>query len=877
MIPAPLPPIVVWLLRRVVPDRAVDSILNDLKDDYAAVRSTHAALPAAWWLARETSSLAVAYAVAPFGRAMRSVPMWSRDLRLVVRGLRHRPLAALGAAAMLSSGLTAVLVTAGLSSALLFRPISAVHGEALRRVGAVDRQGRASFQMSYPEFQVVRERLADSATLTSVTLQPVLLRANSVSVQTMAEVVDGQYFTLTGMRPRIGRGLTTADDTAIATPVAVISAPLWRDRFGESSAVLGASIFLNGAAYSVVGVADTLGSSGFLGASVDAWVSLAHGDALLNRGWRTDVTQRWLTAFALPASSVVELEARLTAAAADLAKAYPELWRGRRLQTAPGAVLVGAQRATVTMLAAILVGFAVLIIAVAGANVGGLLLARAAAERRQIAIHLSLGAGRGAVGRRLLIEGGLLGLVGGCLALAMYGWVRTGFEDISLLPTLALRLRLPFDARLIGVVVAASVTSGLALAIGPAIWASRLDLARALGDASARSSSGRGLARTRHVLVSAQVCLSLVLVVGGTLFTRSLDALTAVDAGFPRDRLVALDFDVEPSHAAMSELSALAPEALGRVSQLPGITGAAMANRAPIDPSTPMIAVRAAAGDAGATTAEVSFYLATESYFDTLGLPLVAGRAFTAAEAGSRADVVIVNETLAEMFWPRGDAVDRSLYLGADATTVRVVGVARNSKYRTLSESARPHLYRPTPPALGLTLLARTSGDSYEALGAIQRTLDGVGPGLVGFFPRTLDDHLAIDLLPTLAAARAATAVGMLALVLSAVGLYGLVAWFVELRRREIGVRMALGATPANVRSLIVRQALGTAAPGIAAGLVAAPVLALLTRSALFGVQPLDPVALGAGLLALALVVVSASYVPSRRATRVDPAVALRN
>jgi predicted permease len=378
------------------------------------------------------------------------------------------------------------------------------------------------------------------------------------------------------------------------------------------------------------------------------------------------------------------------------------------------------------------------------------------------------------------------------------------------------------------------------------------------------------------VLVSAQVCLSLTLVVGATLFTRSLDALATVDVGFPRDRLVALDFDVEPTQLAISELPALAQEALTRVSQLPDITSAAMANRAPIDQSTPGVEVRARAGDT-ATIGDVGFYLATDRYFETVGLAIVAGRAFTASEARSGADVVIVNETLAERLWPRGDAAERSLYLVAEARTVRVVGVARNSKYRTLSESARPHLYRPTPPTLGLTLLARTSGDPYQTLGMIQRTLDGVGPGLVGFFPRTLDDHLAIDLLPTRAAARAATALGALALILSTAGLYGLVAWFVELRRREIGVRMALGASPSSVRSLIVRQALRTAIPGMVAGLMLASIFAIVTRSALFGVQPLDPIALGVGLAALAVVVGSASYLPSRRATRVDPASALRN
>jgi hypothetical protein len=301
-----------------------------------------------------------------------------------------------------------------------------------------------------------------------------------------------------------------------------------------------------------------------------------------------------------------------------------------------------------------------------------------------------------------------------------------------------------------------------------------------------------------------------------------------------------------------------------------------MSNRAPIDQSTPATEVRASAID-GATLPEVTIYLATDRYFETVGIPIIAGRSFTAAETNAESDVVIVNEMLAARLWPEGDALDRSLYLVSDAKTVRVVGVARNSKYRSISEPPRPHIYRPIRPGIGRTLLARTSGDSRETLRALQRTLDGVGPGLVGFFPRTLDDHLAIDLLPTRAAAAAASAVGSLALLLSAVGLYGLVSWFVELRRREIGVRMALGANAKDVRRLVVRQALSTALPGMIAGVLLSAALGFVSRASLFRVGPVDPAALAAGVGMLAAVVVAAAYVPSRRATRVDPANALRN
>jgi hypothetical protein len=272
---------------------------------------------------------------------------------------------------------------------------------------------------------------------------------------------------------------------------------------------------------------------------------------------------------------------------------------------------------------------------------------------------------------------------------------------------------------------------------------------------------------------------------------------------------------------------------------------------------------------------DVTFYLVTAAYFDTVGIPLIAGRGFSTAESESRADVVVVNAALAAALWPRGDAIDRTIYV--TDTALRVVGVARDAKYRTITESGRPHFYRPTPPALGLTLLARTADDPRAALRALQQTLDTVGPGLVGFFPRTLDDHLAIELLPTRAAAAAATGLSAVALVFSGIGLFGLVSWFVAMRSREIGIRLALGASAGSIRALVVGHAVRTALPGLIAGAFLAVALALLARTALFGVAPLDPAAFAAGIVALVMVVAAAAYGPSRRASHIDAASLLRD
>ena len=862
------------MLRGVVPSRDRDQVLAELDDDYRQVRATRSPWAAASWLGRESASLLWAFA----GQALASTrtwgPIWTRDARLVVRGLRRAPLATFGAAATLAAGFLAILVTAGLSSALLFRPVSALHGDALRRVASVDASGHVSYRLSFIELERVREQLSASAAVAAANLQPVVLRADGADLQTMVEVVDGGYFGLVGARMILGRELVSTDDRSGAPPVVVIGEGLWRRRFGADPSIVGRMLDVNRVTFTVVGVTAASGSASALGAGVDAWAPLAQGEALLSAGWRTDLGARWFSVFVLPSASTAEVEARLSGASAELARRHPEVWRGRALRTDAGGLVTGSQRRGVATLAWILAILATLILAVGAANVGGLLLARAAAAERHTAIHLSMGAGRAAIIRRLLFEGVLLGWIGGGIAVALYVWARRALAQVTLLPTLALRLDLPLDGAGVMTVVLFSGLAGALLAVGPALWSVRAQHAAALGGGHARAIGDRGASRVRRVLVATQISVSLALVIGAALFSRSLGALETVDVGFSKRGLVAMDFDLEPA-GPPGQAATLARTALELASLAPGVTAAAMSNRAPIDGSTPLVEVRRERS--GAPVGDVTMYQATPHYFETVAVALLAGRAFTAEECGRAADVVIVNESLARRLWADGDPIGRSLVVGASERVVRVVGVARNSKYRSIAETGQLHLYLPTPPGFHLTLLARTTGDPREALRALQQALDRAGPGVVGFFPRTLDDHLEIELLPTRAAARAAAGLGSVALVMSTVGLYGLVSWFVERRRREIGVRLAIGARPADIVQLVVRQTAAAAAPGLAAGIGLAAVLGVVARSALLGIGPLDPTAFAAGVAALTAVVGIAAGLPSWRASRVDPTVALRD
>lgn len=874
------------LLGRVMPGRVAGDAADDLLAEFGHTRRNRGRAAAAALLAREVGSLSVASTLAWMVRLPRLAVVLRRDTAYALRALARRPWSSLAAAMMLAAGLAAVTAAAGLASSLLFRPISSRYGSEIQRLASTDAAGRLRLGFSEAELAVVRDTLGAAARIAYANLQPVVVRAAGADIQTVAEVVGGGYFDLVELDVTVGRPLVEADASSGAPPLAVISARLWRDRFGADAASLGETLRINGRAFTIVGVAAGTSTANLLGGSVDAWITVAHADAMLDRDWRSNPARRWWTTLVhrrrepgagsrQPESGGPELSAALQRATADLATRHADDWRERKLTLEPGTIVTGRQRDAAITVSIVLTGFAVLILGAAAANVGGWLLAAAAAERGRAAIQLAIGSGRSAIVRRHLLEGAIVGAAGGAIALALYVWIRNELAEVALLPTLSLRLDLPFDAQVIAITIGSGVMAGLALALGPAVWVTRLDVAQALRDGAGRAAAGAGLSRARRVLVAAQVAISVALLAGASLFSRSLDALETLDVGFPRAGLIAMDFDLEPS-APAAMMPSLAGEALRRAHAVPGVAAAAMASRAPIDASTPTLSV-GVPGFAGRPIGDVTFYEITDAYFDVIGLPIVRGRAFTAPESLREDDVAIVNEGLAEWLWPDGDPLGRAIVLHPQERTVRVVGVARDSKYRSLSEPRRPHLYLPMPPNFSRSLLVRTNDDPSRTMRAVQAALDEVGPGVVGFFPRTEDDHLAIDMLPTTAASRAASVLGALAVVLSATGLYGIVMWFVEVRRREIGVRVALGASANAVRGLVVTQAARAAAPGLAIGLAMAVALAAIGRSLFVGIGVFDPVSLVLGTGVLGVIVATASYLPSRRATRVDPLIVLRD
>lgn len=865
-----VPRLLILLLERLVPRERRSETIGDLCEEYDVVKRQRGRWTARAWAWTQAASLAGAWAGVRVRSAFRPRALLHRDAQLAWRALRRRPLAAVSAAAMLGVGLVAVGLAAALGHTLLDRPVSDTFGHRVQRVGALESSGRLQSRFSTLEFGQIEDHLGSSGLVGAVGLEPALIHSGNARRQTLAEVVSPHYADVIGMPLQIGRPLLSIDHDPGGAAAAIISDVLWRDLFGRQPSALNASLFVNGRAFAIVGVARPGPPSSFLGASVDVWVPLAQADVVYSPGWRADPARRSLGLFVLPAREDSELALELGRATASLARDYPVPWRERSLTLVPATAMLGAQRATAQYLWRILLALSVLILGAAGASVSGMLFASAAAGRRDAAIDLAIGAGHGAAPRRLLVAGSFLGTAAALIAWGLYVWARTWMADITLLPTLSLRLQLPEPWSLLPLLVPAGILVGLSVAMAPALWLSRQVPSYRLNQA-ARSIGDRGLARARQWLIGAQVAVALVLLVGAMLFQRSLDRLTRVDLGVTSNGLLAFDFDIEPNTAGERRPASLAAEALRQARALPGVTAAAMANRAPVDLSTPVLNV--ALPQSAATAVEVTFNSVTHGYFDTVGTPIIRGRSFV---EGERDDVVIVNETLARRLWPAGDALGRRLQLVGDHRAVEVIGVARDARYRAIDETGLPHLYLTAQPDFGQALLVRTVNEPRRMLYVVQDMLDGIGPGVAGFFPRTHDDHLAIQRLPARVATAAATWFGGLALALCGMGLYGLVSWFVALRQTEMAVRLALGASRRDVERLVLRQAFAATVPGVISGLLLLAGGVALARGLLYGLGAVDGVAVVIGLAALLAVVVAASWRPARQAGRTDPASALR-
>jgi predicted permease len=648
---------------------------------------------------------------------------------------------------------------------------------------------------------------------------------------------------------------------------------------------VGKGVRINGAPYTVVGVAEERFNGSRLSGVVDVFLPITTAMALLPDagGMREQRGAVWLELLGrlAPGATPAQAQAELTTIANSLAARYPDTNKERGIRVAPGIGLDPSTRSDITKFMTVLFGVVGLVLLIACANVANLLLARGSARARELAVRASLGASRSRLVRQLLAEGFLLALLGGVAGVALGAL------------SLRLVLRLPVfvnsfngiavsvDPRVMAFAIGAMLVSGLLFALPPAFRTSRVDLVTALKLGTPGSGDGRS--RLRGGLVVAQLALSLVLLVAGGLFVRTLQALYRIEPGFDTRQVLVATVDPGLQGYDEARMTRLFDEFQERVRAVPGVERAAMGFIVPLggggwDTRIYPLDAKPTPDDPGIKSDINAVF---PGYFETLGMRLVGGRDFNSADRAGSPAVAVINETIADQLWPGGNAVGQRFRVGGGGEQVlEVVGVVRTARYRSLVEPPRPFFYRPFAQAFraSMTMHVRVaSGDPYAVLPGVRRALDELDRDLPLSRVTTLERRLSSSVGAQRTAATLVGMYGVLALVLAAVGLYGSMAYSVSRRTREMGVRMALGARASEVRRHVLAQAARIAGVGVVLGLLAAIPATRLVRSQLFGVEPGDPLTLVAVIVMLVTAAVAAAYVPARRATRVDPVVALRS
>jgi predicted permease len=841
--------------------------------------------------------------------------LW-QDIRYGARALRRRPGFAAVAVVTLALGIGVNTALFTVFDAFALRPLPLKDPARLVYVEGRGQAGERRNLFSYPDYLDLRERAAsfDGLAAMNKVAAPLgeALPGGEADVPAPdadyvpLQLVSADYFSVLGAGLTLGRAFSPEEERSpAAAPVVVLSQWFWQRRFNSDPHVLGRGLKLRGETFTVVGVT----AQGFVGTSPDApagWVPLATRDRLIPAGsWNHG---RWLDGRDADSFVLVgrlkggvgraQAEAEASLLVSQLARAYPGEGRktGARLVSGMTFVNLTEEEMPVVVPLLVAVGFVLLI---ACANVANLLLARGASRQKEIGVRLALGATRARLVRQLLTESVLLALAGGAAGLVLAVWALDALMPVVLsgLPLPAglketFALDLSPDYRVFAFTLAASLLAGVVAGLAPALESSRPDLTSALKEEGSAAGARLSRSRLRDALVVAQTAVCLTLLVGAGLLVRNAAKVRAFDTGLDAEHILAAAVDLRKVEGERRSASDVRRQLVERLRALPGVKSVSQAHRQPLAGPAPSTAVQPeGAGEGARLSAQYNFV--SPEYFDTLGIRVVRGRPFTAQEANSGVPVVVVSEATARRFWPGEDALGKHIRIAAAAARAggtgtpdagaaaapqfEVVGVARDTRSGWVWREDETYLYVPLRPEsdLGQYLLVRSdAGDPRALAPVVRREAEALGNLLVSV--RAVGDSLDFQAAPFRAMATLAAALGALALLLAAGGLYGVMSFVVSRRTREIGVRVALGAAPRDVVGLFLRRGAKLVGLGLLLGVAGGVAVSRLLASALVNVSPLDPTAFVGVSLFLACVALLACYIPARRATKVDPMVALR-
>jgi predicted permease len=882
------PPIFDWVLRRVLPPgSAGDSIRGDLIEELSSSRDPRRARRR---FRAQVISVAMAYGARrtlPHDRQPRRQVMDTlRQLvKFAVRSLMARPSYALVVVATLALGIGANTAIFSILHALVLRSLPVTDPA---RLVVVLRNDNPSQQ--YPLF---RHFQAHSKTIDVLAFRTATWRfgIGERTDRITGALVSGSYFSVLGVSPALGTTITNADDTVPGSggprgPVAVLSHGFWMREFGGEPDVIGARILLNAEPFTVVGVAPAGFSGTEVGQPVDVFAPITMQPTLMPGMGKalTEPRSQWLRIIGRlrPGVEAPTAEAELTSllrpyneellrdpAIAKFGADYPQKRRQERITVTSGTGGLSGLRRQYAQPLVVVMAVMALVLLIACANIANLSLSRAAARRRDIAISLGLGASRARLIAQSLTESLLLAAAGGLSGLVLARWGRDVL--LSYLPS-GHTLSAPLDADVLLFALAVVVGTALLFGLAPAYQGTTVDVAPALKSGLVRESSRSPLGKG---LVVFQIGVSLVVVIGALLFIRSLNALLSIDTGFARTNLLVASIDMVSERDVTFQGRLLAT-----LRRAPGVVAAAVSWSAPLGADTGWLIYvpgYVPKPDEPRTTPWVDGI--SPGYFKTMGLPIVLGRDFDERDVASKANVMIVNETFARHYFGDENPVGRHVGLAPGVFDVEIVGVAKDGKYTSLREEPVRMMYVPIRERVGashMTVLVRTAADPLAFAPTLRQLAMAVDRRAIVHDLATAQDRVDRSLLRERLVATISGLFGALALLLAAIGLYGVLSYGIAQRTREFGIRIAIGAEGRSILAMVLREAGWVLAFGIAGGLAVAWQLARVVGGLLYGVEPRDLASVGIAVGVLAAAGTLAAWIPARRAARIDPIQALR-
>ena len=818
--------------------------------------------------------------------------LW-QDLRFGLRTLLKSPGFAAASIFTLALGIGANTAIFSFANALLLRPLQGVSDPALLVHLLRTEDKSASDRVSYQDSLDYAEQ---NSTLAGIAMQhhtDLHLSTGGEAERVIGAIVTGNYFEVLGVKAARGRLLQPVDARAEGSnPVAVLSHRLWRDRFLR---VVGETVKLNGLGFTIIGIAADGFTGTVIGERVDLWIpitmwrqadpEMASAAANWNVDWFNERDSLWLKAFGRlkPGVTIEQAQADLSVIAQRLARDHPQTNQKAGVRLAAGLGLPPDVRSRFGQFVKLPVVVAGVVLLIVCANIAGMMLARAGSRQKEIGIRLALGANHWRILRQLLTENLLLALVGGLLGLVLGRWL-SDWLRLSLPETYfntPLNFDLALDGRVLGFTLMASVLTSVFFGLAPAWHLLKLDLVPLLKEQPNRHLRA-GRIRPRQMLVVIQIALSLVLLVSAGLCIRTLQNARAIDTGFETERVLTTRIDLGRQNYTETQGQTLYQRLIERMESLPGVQAASLALHVPLSGMQPVTRIHPEGRPPENGRPQVSFNVVTPRYLETVGVRLLFGRHFSTQDDQQQPSrVAIVNEALARRYWPNENPIGKRFRFGAsnpDAPQIEIVGVARDTSVANLFAPPRMYFYLPLAQHYRdqAILHLRTISGPDQFVAPMRREIASLDSSLPLYDVKTLTGYIDDALTPQRLAALLLSGLGALAMILSAMGLYGTMAYEVELRTHEIGIRMALGAQTRDVLRLVLGQGMVLTIAGVIIGTIAAFALTRLIKGLLFGVNATDPLTFAVIVILLMAVGGLACYIPARQAIKVDLVKPLR-